>query len=1054
MNALTKLSFHSSTLLPGLHNLPGLIAAVFPSVSDAPIRLQGKAIDHVFESPNEIISSVKNYYVNETLKQVYKIIGSLDFVGNPTILFSSFVSGVRDLVVAPTKALMKSPTNLKQFGIGVGKGSISLFSHSASGIFGFSARLWATAGQAVAILSLDPEFRQWHRDRVVNEASNLNRVWKRRGVQSLQEIVLRPVADVLLGVSMGATGFITAPYQGAKKGGSRGFVRGVAVGTVGVVAKPVVGVFDAFTHASQTIHDIAKSVNVLERRYQPALKLRLPYVFGPMNILTPFDSISARSVYLLTIFPPKTKLKRRIHKGKEIHVHSEVLNMEPGVETFAILTTIRVVLIKVRREGNNNVLAPSFGWEVDLSSTAKVSSQIADHGHNGVALTITKRAPSRERGRRNSTEPKRDKQKNLENTMRSHASSMNTSSAISDDSSAFSEVEEEIFDADDVGDDLQAEEIIDEKQTQAVETLAQTAAEAEYHHGATREGGEILEWFTVLAEYQHRKQLTRLHNAISCVVGDYDAVISDRMNVHNTGDKAGVNTFGIFNFESGLPDSQTVQLSNMELVSNLEYLHWMQQTLFERVRAVPAQRRGDYLHRIRRNWGYSKDLEASVALGGPAWLIQARATAMYIPHNNQISGSFDAEDTAGLQEVISGVLDEGTVRSERALELVKRAKKESDGGSSTIENSQRGSVSKLSFSLRQDANRTLDSSSEKIIAKDEESLQHKSEIDEVDSVKENEEDEEKQEEEDVSVQLPSAPPRGNLRDRMRYKDSDGDMFFSIRNLGAEIAQMDDDSSTQEEDFHHHGHDHGTTFTDLSDEASFEQTQQDKGIVQEQTKVTGFADSDAVVGNESQEHTQRSFRSDGEVFTTRKKDAKVKFTPSKHQSRSVQSFEPSVDSDHSSRIDRLEAVMEQLIILNANQAQQRQQQLLPAAAIPTEVRSQNSSSAQDIADTLKHELAEIREKMEVRAKEDEELRSEIIMLRDQLADRRSKAKKKEEAATKSRRKFSVPVPEIKLKTMMLPRRSSNDGRVTDYCCTTIAAAAAAATTSIDKWWWRQ
>ena len=49
--------------------LPGIIAAVFPSVSDASIRLQGKAIEHVFESPNEIFSSIKNFYVNETLSQ-------------------------------------------------------------------------------------------------------------------------------------------------------------------------------------------------------------------------------------------------------------------------------------------------------------------------------------------------------------------------------------------------------------------------------------------------------------------------------------------------------------------------------------------------------------------------------------------------------------------------------------------------------------------------------------------------------------------------------------------------------------------------------------------------------------------------------------------------------------------------------------------------------------------------------------------------------------------------------------------------------------------------
>ena len=77
-------------------------------------------MEHVFESPAKIISSLKSYYTNETLKQIYKIIGSLDFVGNPTILLSSFMSGVKDLVAAPTAAFMKSPANVKNVGIGVG----------------------------------------------------------------------------------------------------------------------------------------------------------------------------------------------------------------------------------------------------------------------------------------------------------------------------------------------------------------------------------------------------------------------------------------------------------------------------------------------------------------------------------------------------------------------------------------------------------------------------------------------------------------------------------------------------------------------------------------------------------------------------------------------------------------------------------------------------------------------------------------------------------------------------------------------------------------------
>lgn len=331
---MTRLDFSFKPVITlASHNLPGIIASVFPSVSDASIRLQGKLIQHVFESPVEIISSLKSYYTNETLKHIYKIIGSLDFVGNPTILLSSFMSGVKDLVSAPTASInssLSASSNVKQVGIGVGKGTLSLFSHSASGFFGFTARLCSQAGQATAFFSLDPEYRQWHRERIVNEATNLERVWKRRGIQNAGEMFIRPVTDVFFGISLGVTGVVMSPYRGARKDGTRGFFVGTGVGLAGLFTKPIVGVFDALTHGSQSVHDIAKSVNFLERRFHPVQKLRLPYVFGLMNILPPFNAISSRSIYLLDMFPPKKKLKRRLNKGRELHIHSEVLLMEPG----------------------------------------------------------------------------------------------------------------------------------------------------------------------------------------------------------------------------------------------------------------------------------------------------------------------------------------------------------------------------------------------------------------------------------------------------------------------------------------------------------------------------------------------------------------------------------------------------------------------------------------------------------------------------------------------------------------------------------------------------
>ena len=54
-----------------------IIAAVFPSISNAPIRFQERVIYHVFESEGDILRSLKSFYSAEALRQIYKIVGSL-----------------------------------------------------------------------------------------------------------------------------------------------------------------------------------------------------------------------------------------------------------------------------------------------------------------------------------------------------------------------------------------------------------------------------------------------------------------------------------------------------------------------------------------------------------------------------------------------------------------------------------------------------------------------------------------------------------------------------------------------------------------------------------------------------------------------------------------------------------------------------------------------------------------------------------------------------------------------------------------------------------------
>ena len=183
-------------------------------------------------------------------------------------------------------------------------------------------------------------------------------------------------------------------------------------------------------------------------------------------------------------------------------IHVEVLpNL--GVDTYGIVTNLRLILLRVKKEQSGS-LATSFCWQVSLVGESAISSEVSGHGHNGVALTI-----------------------NVKKTPKPSESE----SIMIDDAAALSVSVE-----DNLGFDSGA-------------NVSDIEGEMDHGHGTSRgKEGELLEWFTVVAEYQHRRQLSRLHNAVSCISGNLDAVIRDRP-LGRVGSSEGYTSFGIFHFD-------------------------------------------------------------------------------------------------------------------------------------------------------------------------------------------------------------------------------------------------------------------------------------------------------------------------------------------------------------------------------------------------------------------------------------------------------------------------------------------------------------------------
>ena len=87
--------------------LTDVILPLVPSISDASIKLNALDITHVFQSPDEICATLQAHYTSNFLFQLYKIIGSVDIIGNPLSFASSLGTGVIDFFYEPAQGLIK-----------------------------------------------------------------------------------------------------------------------------------------------------------------------------------------------------------------------------------------------------------------------------------------------------------------------------------------------------------------------------------------------------------------------------------------------------------------------------------------------------------------------------------------------------------------------------------------------------------------------------------------------------------------------------------------------------------------------------------------------------------------------------------------------------------------------------------------------------------------------------------------------------------------------------------------------------------------------------------
>jgi len=131
------------------------LGVAITNIENAPIRLKGLEITGVLDSPKRFIEKLGKHYKQELIKSVFTLLGSVEILGNPIGLFNHITTGMIDFIEKPREGFIRGPL---EGGMGIVKGTHSLFRNTILGTFGTVNKITGSVAAGISTLSLDQEF--------------------------------------------------------------------------------------------------------------------------------------------------------------------------------------------------------------------------------------------------------------------------------------------------------------------------------------------------------------------------------------------------------------------------------------------------------------------------------------------------------------------------------------------------------------------------------------------------------------------------------------------------------------------------------------------------------------------------------------------------------------------------------------------------------------------------------------------------------------------------------------------------------------------------------
>ena len=356
-----------------LQFLANILTMTIGNVNNAPIRMNSLFMDNLRVPVATLINSIKTHYGQQFIYQLYKILGSADFLGNPVGLFNTISSGVWDIFYEPYKGYLMNDRP-EEIGINIAKGGLSFAKKTVFGISDSMAKFTGSVAKGLSVTQ-DSEFQESRRlQQRINTTS--------------RNVLATSAQSFANTIGSSISGLALDPLKGAQKEGTAGFMKGLGKGIFGLPTKTAIGILDLTSNLSQ---GVKSTTTILDNSTQSTV--RLTRYVGHDQIIKPYNLRESQGQYWLKtcnggLYMNSYYLTHVVLPGRELAV---IISMEHIVE---VSIADEEVMWSTAYQFIQGIVLEKGGIHIKLKSQAEYFIPIADpterkYVYRNIAIAVT-----------------------------------------------------------------------------------------------------------------------------------------------------------------------------------------------------------------------------------------------------------------------------------------------------------------------------------------------------------------------------------------------------------------------------------------------------------------------------------------------------------------------------------------------------------------------------------------------------------------------------------------------------------------------------------------